>query len=257
MSAPIELLVAAFDGEGAAETALKALKEMQADGVVSIVNAAVLVKTKTGHAHIKETGDVRAPAGAVFGAIVGGLVGLLGGPAGVIVGAAAGAATGGLAAHQIDMGFSNKTLEDIDALLPPGSSAIIAMVTLDWVDKVTQALEQLDARLVRQSLNDDVLHSAASGQVIEGHATVLPEPATGAASAPAAATEAAAPAAAVALAAEPTPASDPVAAPAPAAAPAAAPTPAPAEQATPAPAPEVPAAPTPPPTPSEPAAPMA
>jgi uncharacterized membrane protein len=235
MSAPIELLVAAFDGENAAETALKALKEMQTDGVVSIVNAAVLVKTKSGHAHIKETGDVRAPAGAVFGAIVGGLVGLLGGPVGVIVGAAAGAATGGVAAHQIDMGFSNKTLEDIDALLPPGSSAIIAMVTLDWVEKVSQALEQLEARLVRQTLNDDVLQSAASAQVIEGHATVVPEPATD-----------------TAPSTQPAPAGMPAAA-ATAAAATAAP---PAATNTAEPTPETPAAPTPPPTPSESAAPM-
>src|SRR5258708_20206818 len=112
MSAPIELLVAAFDGETAAETALKALKAMQADGVVSIVNAAVLVKTKSGHAHIKETGDVRAPAGAVFGAIVGGLVGLLAGPAGGIVGAAARAPTRGRGAAPIGIGFSPQTLDD-------------------------------------------------------------------------------------------------------------------------------------------------
>jgi uncharacterized membrane protein len=227
MSAPIELLVAAFDGEGAAETALKALKEMQTDGVVSIVNAAVLVKTKSGHAHIKETGDVRAPAGAIFGAIVGGLVGLLGGPAGVIVGAAAGAATGGVAAHQIDMGFSNKTLEDIDALLPPGSSAIIAMVTLDWVEKVAQALKQLDARLVRQSLGDEVLTPAAGAQVIEGQAQVIdeaPKPADDTAEMPTAPTNTA-----------PT---------------------TPATPETPTPAADNPAAPTPPPTPSAPAAPM-
>jgi uncharacterized membrane protein len=262
MSAPIELLVAAFDGEAAAETALKALKEMQKDGVISIVNAAVLVKTKSGHAHIKETGDVRAPAGAVFGAIVGGLVGLLGGPAGVIVGAAAGAATGGMAAHQIDMGFSNKTLEDIDALLPPGSSAIIAMVTLDWVEKVTQALEQLDARLVRQSLNDDVLQSAASGQVIEGHATVVPEPATDTTAESAVSTDATHPAAATSSATDPAASTQPAASPqpAPAPAPSAAASAAPTASEAPAPtpdAPAAPAAPTPPPTPSEPAAPMA
>ena len=175
MSAPIELLVAAFDGEQAAETALKQLKEMQKDGVVSIVNAAVLVKTHSGQAHIKETEDVRAPAGAVFGAIVGGLVGLIGGPAGVIVGAAAGAATGGIAAHQIDMGFTNANLEQMQRLLPPGSSAIIAMVTLDWVERVSQALEALDARLLRQSLSADALHAAGhgAGQVIEGQAKVI------------------------------------------------------------------------------------
>jgi len=190
MSAPIELLVAAFDGEQAAETALKQLKEMQKDGVVSIVNAAVLVKTKSGHAHIKETEDVRAPAGAVFGAIVGGLVGLIGGPAGVIVGAAAGAAAGGVAAHQIDMGFTNTNLEQMQALLPAGSSAIIAMVTLDWIERVSQALEALNARLVRQSLSEEAVHAAAhaAGPVIEGHATVV-STAASETSAPAAAPE--------------------------------------------------------------------
>src|SRR5258708_33783950 len=119
MSAPIELLVAAFDGETAAETALKALKAMQADGVVSIVNAAVLVKTKSGHAHIKETGDVRAPAGGGVGAIGGGLGGLLGGPAGVIGGAAAGAAPRGPGGHPTRMGGSTKTRAGITALDAP------------------------------------------------------------------------------------------------------------------------------------------
>ena len=188
MSAPIELIVAAFDGEQAAETALKQLKEMQKDGVVSIVNAAVLVKTKSGHAHIKETEDVRAPAGAVFGAIVGGLVGLIGGPAGAIVGAAAGAAAGGMAAHKIDMGFTNTNLEQMQALLPAGSSAIIAMVTLDWIERVSQALEALNARLVRQSFSEDALHAAgrAAGPVIEGQATVIADaPAAAPAAAPA------------------------------------------------------------------------
>ena len=178
MSSPIELLVAAFDGEQTAETALKQLKEMQKDGVVSIVNAAVLVKTSTGHAQIKETEDVRAPAGAVFGAIVGGLVGLIGGPAGAIVGTAAGAAAGGVAAHKIDMGFTNTNLEQMQALLPAGSSAIIALVTFDWVERVSRALEALNARLLRQSLSDDVLGAAGpdAGPVIEGQARVITDP---------------------------------------------------------------------------------
>jgi uncharacterized membrane protein len=173
MSSPIELLVAAFDGEHSAETALTQLREMQKDGVVSIVNAAVLVKTSSGQAHIKETEDVRAPAGAVFGAIVGGLMGLIGGPAGAIVGAAAGAAAGGVAAHKIDMGFTNTNLEQMQALLPAGSSAIIAMVTLDWVERVSRALEALNARLLHQSLTEEAL---GAGPVIEGQARVITDP---------------------------------------------------------------------------------
>jgi uncharacterized membrane protein len=188
MTAPIELILASFDGEQAADAALKELKELQKDGVIIIANAAVLVKHADGRASFKETEDVRAPAGALFGAIVGAVVGLLGGPAGVIVGAAAGAATGGVAAHQIDMGFSDKDLRDIEALLPNGSSAIIALVSLEWVDQVVRALEELDARLWRQALKDDVLTPAEAAHVIEGKASVVsadaPQTGTAAAAAP-------------------------------------------------------------------------
>jgi len=218
MTAPIELILASFDGEQAADAALKELKELQKDGVIIIANAAVLVKHADGRASFKETEDVRAPAGALFGAIVGAVVGLLGGPAGVIVGAAAGAATGGVAAHQIDMGFSDKDLRDIEALLPNGSSAIIALVSLEWVDQVVRALEELDARLWRQALKDDVLTPADAAHVIEGKAVVVSAdaPQTGAGAAATAAPASDAPASAEAQSAP--------AAPAAAAAPTAAPT---------------------------------
>jgi len=227
MTAPIELILASFDGEQAADAALKELKELQKDGVIIIANAAVLVKHADGRASFKETEDVRAPAGALFGAIVGAVVGLLGGPAGVIVGAAAGAATGGVAAHQIDMGFSDKDLRDIEALLPNGSSAIIALVSLQWVDQVVRALEELDARLWRQALKDDVLTPAEAAHVIEGKASVVstdaPQTGAGAATAaPASDAPASAPASAEAQSATAAPAA--AAAPTAASAPAAAPT---------------------------------
>ena len=167
MAAPIELIVAAFDGEGQAGHALEQLQQLRQDGVVRIINAAVMVKTKDGKSIIKETEDVRAPAGAVFGAIVGGLVGLLGGPAGVIVGAAAGAATGGLAAHEIDMGFDDHDLKDIQASLPAGSSAIIALVALEWVERVVNALEELDAKLWRQVIKGEMLEAMDDTPVAE------------------------------------------------------------------------------------------
>ncbi len=225
MSAPIELILAAFDGEQAAETALKRLKELQKDGVINVVNAAVLVKHADGRASIKETEDVRAPAGAVFGAIVGGLVGLLGGPAGAIVGAAAGAATGGMAAHAIDMGFSDKNLKEIEALLPKGSSAIIALVTLEWVDRVVEALQELDARLWRQALNEKVTGPLTATRVIEGKATT--EPSAPADATPVAPTAGADPTPAAA-AAPPATAPEPTAPAAPSSAASTAPSPAPA-----------------------------
>jgi len=154
---PIELIVAAFDNPDKAAEALQDLRAMQREGLVGIVNAAVLVKDAGGKTHLRETEDVRAPGGALFGAIAGALVGLLGGPAGAIVGAAAGAAAGGLAAHNIDMGFDDDVLKDIQSGLPANSSAILALISHEWVDKIIAELEALQARLYRQALKDEVL----------------------------------------------------------------------------------------------------
>jgi uncharacterized membrane protein len=157
MPAPLELIVAAFDDAGRAESALADLRALQRSGDLGLVNAAVLVKDAQGHPHIKETEDVRGPGGALFGAVVGGLVGLLGGPAGAIIGAVTGAATGGIAAHSIDLGFDDTLLEEIQAGLPPNSSAIIALISHEWVERLVAELEQLQARLYRQALKDDIL----------------------------------------------------------------------------------------------------
>jgi len=156
MLGPVELIVAAFKGEDKAAAVLKDLKQSDREGVLQVLNAAVLVKKGNGKVSVRETQDVGAGRGAIFGAIAGGLVGLLGGPAGVIVGAAAGAATGGVAASQIDMGFSDEMLQDLQKGLQPGSSAIVALVQHEWVDRVVAALEELDAKLFRQALADEL-----------------------------------------------------------------------------------------------------
>jgi uncharacterized membrane protein len=134
MIGPIELIVAAFSDESKAAAVLKDLKKLEKDGVILLVNAAVMVKDEKGKVSIKETEDISGGKGALFGAIAGGLIGLLGGPVGVIIGAAAGAATGGVAASKIDMGFPNDTLKELDDSLTPGTSAILALIQHQWVD---------------------------------------------------------------------------------------------------------------------------
>jgi uncharacterized membrane protein len=157
MPAPLELIVAAFDDAGRAATAVADLRALQRSGDLALVNAAVLVKDAQGRPHIKETEDVRGPGGALFGAVVGGLVGLLGGPAGAIIGAVTGAATGGIAAHSMDLGFDDDWLEEIQAGLPANSSAIIALISHEWVERLVAELEQFQARLYRQALKEEIL----------------------------------------------------------------------------------------------------
>jgi uncharacterized membrane protein len=156
METPVTLLVYAFDEEDEAENVLQDLKQLDKKDVVEIVNAAVLKVDADGNATLKETEDVKAGPGALFGAIAGGLIGLLGGPAGVIVGAAAGAATGGLAAHNIDMGFSDEYLREVQETLQPGTSAVIALVEHEWIERVVAELEQFEGQLFRQSIKADI-----------------------------------------------------------------------------------------------------
>ena len=133
-----------------------------------LVNAAVMVKDEKGKVKMRETQDVDSKRGAIFGAIAGGLIGLLGGPAGVIVGAAAGAATGGLAANQIDMGFPDDTLKELQGVLTPGSSAILALIQHEWVDRVVEELEKHGASLFREALKEEIAAQLDEDEAAEG-----------------------------------------------------------------------------------------
>ncbi|MEE8389364.1 MAG: DUF1269 domain-containing protein [Anaerolineae bacterium] len=168
METPISLLVYAYNEQDKAAQVLKALEELDKTGIIAVLNAAVLSMDKDGKVKWRETEDVDAKRGAIFGAIAGGLVGLLGGPAGVIVGAAAGAATGGVAAHKIDMGFSDEYLKEIQSSLKPDSSAIIALVEHEWVEKVIQELEEFEGQLFRQALKADIAAQLAVSDSDEG-----------------------------------------------------------------------------------------
>ncbi len=162
METPVSMLVYAYNEEGKADKVLKALKELDKRGIFTVLNAAVLARGKDGKTSLKETEDVDARRGAVFGAVTGALVGLLGGPVGMVVGAAAGAAAGGVAAHKIDMGFSDEYLKDIQESLKPGTSALIALVEHEWVEKVVQELEEYEGQLFRQALKDDIAAQIAA-----------------------------------------------------------------------------------------------
>ncbi len=157
MIGPVEMIVAAFDEENRAEEVLKDLKKLEKAEVINLINAAVLTKDHQGKASFKETQDIGTGKGALFGALAGGLVGLLGGPIGVVVGAAAGAATGGVTAHKIDMGFPDETLKELQSTLKPGTSAILALIQHEWVDRLVEELEKYHASLFRQELKEELL----------------------------------------------------------------------------------------------------
>src|SRR5512136_574319 len=129
---PVQLIVAAFQDEKMAKEALNALKEAQRQKLIKINSAAVLRKDEKGKLHIKETADMGGGKGAAIGGVAGAAIGLLAGPA-LLVPAAVGALVGGLSAKLRDSGFSDARLKALGEGLPPGSSAIVAVVEHRWV----------------------------------------------------------------------------------------------------------------------------
>jgi hypothetical protein len=95
------------------------------------------------------------------------LIGLAGGPIGALIGALAGATTGGVAAHSIDSGFPDDYLQELQANLPPGSSALIVLTRQEWSGRVIEALAQFQGRLIRHILKDELAAYLAALAILD------------------------------------------------------------------------------------------
>jgi len=159
---PVQLIVAAFQEEGAAKAALKELKALKREKLIGIQNAAVLRKDEKGKIHIKETADMGGGKGSVLGGVAGAAIGLIAGPA-LVVPAAVGALVGGLSAKLRDSGFSNERLKALGEGLQPGTSAIIAVVEHKWVAQVETAMAEAGADAITASLQADIAAQLEAG----------------------------------------------------------------------------------------------
>ena len=142
----ISLVIQTYDAPMTAGQVAEAMEavEREEEGVIGILNVAVLVMEADGKVMVREREDVDTQHGALLGAIVGGLIGLLGGPAGIAVGSVAGAVVGGAAAHALDMGFLNEYLQMVKADLRPGTSALVALVEQAGVERFLEELGRFE-----------------------------------------------------------------------------------------------------------------
>jgi len=160
---PLQIIVAAFQEEDAADEALKTLKEAKKEKLISIDNAAVIRKDDDGKLHIKETSDMGGGKGAGVGVLVGGAIGLIGGPLGVAVGGALGAAVGGITAKLYDGGFKDDRLREIGISLTPGTSAIVAVIEHRWVADLERELAEEGADVMTAALAEDIAEQLQKG----------------------------------------------------------------------------------------------
>jgi uncharacterized membrane protein/sporulation protein YlmC with PRC-barrel domain len=164
----VELVGVLYEKLDGANDGLEFVEDLHRRKTLKILNAAVLIKDEDGKASVKDTRDIDPKKGRLLGAITGGLIGLVGGPVGVVVGALTGLGAGNLAGKWIDMGFSDKFLENLQQYLQPGSSALIVLVEHEWAVSAAKAMAELEGVVIQQTLTDTLVEDLIETSETEG-----------------------------------------------------------------------------------------
>jgi uncharacterized membrane protein len=140
---PVDLYIAAYSDPDAAGRDWADLKQLEEDEMIKLDGLVLVSRDADGKIHVREnTHDVRR--GSILGAVGGLVVGLIFPPALLasgLVGAGLGAGAGGLISHH----EKNEIKADVEDVLPPGSSGIVAVFEERWGDGVDRALMNADS----------------------------------------------------------------------------------------------------------------
>ena len=146
------LVAGTYDDAGAALSDAESLKSGQDAGGYSIHGLVVLTRDAKGDVRLQEH-DASVGHGATVGAGAGIVVGLFAPPllAATLIGAAVGAGIGKLRKRHEE----KKLGVDVDEYLPPGTTAVVAVVTAESADKAEAALTKADKRVSRPVAPED------------------------------------------------------------------------------------------------------
>lgn len=152
----LEMVVLVFKDDQSGKAALTELKQAQKDGMIEIINAAVLQKDVNGKVKYQEEADLQLrKKGRVIGGVAGAALAILGGPAGLLVSTAVGVGAGGLLSRLKDKGVPNAKLQEVASALEAGTSALVAVIDHVWVQKVIDEVAEQTAQVVREELSQE------------------------------------------------------------------------------------------------------
>lgn len=139
---PVDLYIATYSDPGAAQQDWDDIKQLARDGVITVDGLVLVSRGADGKIEVKDNAN-DVGRGAALGAVGGALIGLIFPPAflaSAVVGAGIGAGAGAILDHE----QKNEIKADVEEVLPPGSSGIVALFEERWVDDVANALAQAD-----------------------------------------------------------------------------------------------------------------
>lgn len=160
-----KVLVAVFDTEHKARTALSALESL-ADADTIRVNATAIVSKSPGGAITVSRADERNPESTLGATAVGVLIGMLAGGVGLVVGATTGLIIGGLAdMFYLDVGRG--FLADVERTLEPGKAALVAQIYEEDTAPLDERIAAIGGIAFRQPVEDvlDGQYETAAGSI--------------------------------------------------------------------------------------------
>ena len=142
-----KFVVVVFPSETQAYQGSRALKDLHAEGSLTLYGMAVIAKDAKGDFSIKEANDP-GPLGTAVGAMAGGIIGVLGGPLGVLSGVAGGSVIGSML-DLFNLGVGEDFITKVSSELEPGRCAIVAEIAEDWRTPLDTRMESLGGTVLR------------------------------------------------------------------------------------------------------------
>jgi uncharacterized membrane protein len=148
------MLVMIFRTEDEAYRGSTVLRELDAEGSITLYSAAVIAKGIDGSVSVKRAAE-EGPAGTAVGLLTGSLLGLFAGPVGLAVGVGAGT-LGGLMYDLARVGVNDSFLDEASRQLEPGKVAVVAEVWEEWVTPVDTRIEEVGGIVLRRARGEGI-----------------------------------------------------------------------------------------------------
>jgi uncharacterized membrane protein len=142
-----KFVVIVFPDEAQAYQGTRALKELHAEGSLTLYGLAVVVKDASGKLAIQDAVD-EGPLGTAVGALTGGLVGVIAGPVGMLAGTLGGTLIGSLF-DIANYGVSADFVAKVSSELTSGRSAVVAEIVETWTTPLDMRMESLGGIVLR------------------------------------------------------------------------------------------------------------
>jgi uncharacterized membrane protein len=166
------VVVLKFAGQDRARQVIDLIRDNEKDAGVKVKAWVVAEVDEKGKVHVKQTGH--GAWGTAMGAGGGVLLGLIGGPAGLLIWALAGGMLGGLAGKYLGRDFDEDAIKELASNMEPNTSAVLAIVEDEYVEKVENAMGNYDADITTFTFGDQLTGELESvtavdlGEVGEG-----------------------------------------------------------------------------------------